>query len=261
MMGWTQLHLEPSRLRAPDSFATEPGIGPDGAHMPATLYSLQHGKGAAGDDVCARVARRVAELVDRVDGISVEKDDRRQLFELLLTDSNRTPHYARSLSDGTLRFLALAILDEDPAFRPLLCLEEPENGIHPARIPAMLQLLHDIAVDTSQPVGDGNPLRQILINTHSPLVVGEVEEDALLVADAIELQEPGEKVRSTALRLLPLSGTWRAKQAGATAVSRGKLLEYLSPPREPHPDAKKRVIDRPEVQMELFGGDDVHAAE
>ena len=47
-------------------------------------------------------------------------------------------HAARALSDGTLRFLALAILELDLTPRGLLCFEEPENGIHPERIPAML---------------------------------------------------------------------------------------------------------------------------
>ena len=52
-----------------------------------------------------------------------------------------TPHPAWALSDGTLRFLALAVLEMDPETQGLLCLEEPENGIHPARIPAILELL------------------------------------------------------------------------------------------------------------------------
>jgi predicted ATPase len=250
MMSWTQLRLEPSKLRAPDPFATEPGITSNGAHMPATLYALQHGQGGAGADIYARVARRVADLVDRVDGLSVEKDDRRQQFELLLTDRSRTPHYARSLSDGTLRFLALAILDEDPAFRPLVCLEEPENGIHPTRIPAMLQLLRDIAVDTSLPVSEDNPLRQVLINTHSPWVVGGVESADLLVADSIT--QIGEDGQTAALRLSALSGTWRAR-AGEHVLSRGRLLEYLSPPPDPPPDGPQRIFDRPEVQLDLFG--------
>jgi hypothetical protein len=38
-------------------------------------------------------------------------------------------------------------------------MEEPENGIHPERIGAMLTLLQDIAVDPTEPVGDDNPLR------------------------------------------------------------------------------------------------------
>jgi hypothetical protein len=117
----------------------------------------------------------------------------------------------------------------------------------------MLQLLRDIAVDATRPVGDDNPLRQVLINTHSPLVVGEVESDELLLAEPTEVRTGG--VESTTLRLSPLSGTWRAKLDGAQPVARGKLLEYLSPPRESPPGSPRRVLDRPEVQLALFGDD------
>ena len=40
MAGWTQLQLEPSALRAPDGFTAPRSVGPDGAHLPATLYDL-----------------------------------------------------------------------------------------------------------------------------------------------------------------------------------------------------------------------------
>ena len=74
------------------------------------------------------------------------------LLTLVVTDRDRTAHPARALSDGTLRFLALAVIDLDPEGERLLCLEEkPENGIHPERIPAMLELLQDISVDADEP--------------------------------------------------------------------------------------------------------------
>ena len=40
MMGWTQFQLEPSALRAPDSFHASRRIAPNGANLPATLYGL-----------------------------------------------------------------------------------------------------------------------------------------------------------------------------------------------------------------------------
>ena len=46
-----------------------------------------------------------------------------------------------ALSDGSLRFFALSVFALDPHETGLICLEELENGIHPARIPAMIRLL------------------------------------------------------------------------------------------------------------------------
>ena len=50
----------------------------------------------------------------------------------------------------------------------------------------MLRLLQDIATDTDSPVDEENPLRQVIINTHSPSVVLQTPEDSLLVAELVE---------------------------------------------------------------------------
>ena len=42
--------------------------------------------------------------------------------------------YGRSLSDGMLRYIALVLMLVDVQDRAVLCIEEPENGIHPSRV-------------------------------------------------------------------------------------------------------------------------------
>ena len=54
-------------------------------------------------------------------------------------------------------------------FTPLT--EEPQNGIHPFRIQAIAQLLKDLSSDFSD---NQSPLRQVIINTHSPVLVNEI---------------------------------------------------------------------------------------
>ena len=79
----------------------------------------------------ARVANRLSQLVENVRRVSVDVDEKRQLFNIVMTDRHDTEHIASALSDGTLRFLALTVMEADPKSRRLLCLEEPENGMHP----------------------------------------------------------------------------------------------------------------------------------
>ena len=52
--------------------------------------------------------------------------------------------YGRSLSDGTLRYIALVLMLVDVQDRAVLCIEEPENGIHPSRVPNLAELLRRI---------------------------------------------------------------------------------------------------------------------
>ena len=267
MASWIQLQLEPSALRAPDSFTTLPGIGPNGAHLPATLYALaqqaERDHRGGSEDVYARVANRLYQLVDNVRRVSVDVDEKRQLLSIVMTDRHGTEHIASALSDGTLRFLALAVMEAEPQSRRLICLEEPENGMHPMRIAEVIELLTELAVDVDEPVDKNNPLRQVIINTHSPSVVACVDDDALLLARSGTGAWNGAEASRISVR--HLSRTWRDTMAtGEPAVStspegmrmtRGDLLAYLNPlaalTAEGRAGTTSRVIEREDLQMLL----------
>ena len=180
MESWQLLQLEPAALRQPDEFSAVSHFRSDGRHLPANLSRLATKENAA--QVYSQVANRLSELIENVRGIRVDRDEKRELLTLMMKGADGTELPARALSDGTLRFLALAVLELDPETPGVICLEEPENGIHPDRIPAMLRLLQDIATDPEEPADDTNPLRQVIVNTHSPSVVMAVPDDSLLLA-------------------------------------------------------------------------------
>ena len=260
MQSWRLLQLEPSSLREPDGFNAPTKLGMDGSHLSATLYHLaRRGNGGAGGTTSAtrtmapgneshiygQIASRLSGLIDDVYEVWVDRDEKREILTLHVTDRGRTSHPARGLSDGTLRFLALAVLELDPEAKGLLCLEEPENGIHPQRIPAMIELLEEIAVDTNTPISMDNPLRQVIINTHSPVVVAQVPEDSLLVAELKEDVRSHKRFKKVSFSCLP--ETWRAKVPGSPSiVPLGKLLSYLNPvgPEEPEDEPSRYQDDR-----------------
>ena len=260
MQSWRLLQLEPSALREPDNFSASPGMAFTGAHLPVTLFNLANmpinSQKQKDTSIYDQVSFNLNQLLDDVRSVRVVRDVQRELYTLEVSDSYGTFHPARSLSDGTLRFLALAALKVDPKSTGLLCLEEPENGIHPERIPAILGLLQEIAVDPFQPVSSDNPLRQVIVNTHSPAVVLLVNEDSLIVSHLKEMRKNGKSFKVATFSWL--SGTWRASaELGVKAISPGKLLSYLDPFRSEEklePDRResykrKRVKDRPEFQL------------
>jgi len=209
-------------------------------------------------DIYARVANRLSELINDVRKVWVDRDEKRELYTLNVTDRGGTSHPARALSDGTLRFLALAVLDLDPQSQGVICLEEPENGIHPQRIPAMLTLLRDIATNVDESIGDDNPLRQVIINTHSPAVVMQVPDDSLLVAESKEMVSKGRRFGRVVFSGLPQ--TWRENVPDALLpVAKGTLISYLnSVPRIVDEEGtistrqgEKRVADRSDLQLML----------
>jgi predicted ATPase len=260
MESWRILQLEPSALRKPDEINASPHLSINGAHLPASLYRLAHTAVVHSKDqesmidpdfIYSKVANRLTTLIGDVRKVWVDRDEKRETLTLQVTGIDGTDHPARSLSDGTLRFLALSVLELDVTAQGLVCLEEPENGIHPERIPAMLHLLQDIATDPDEPVDETNPLRQVIVNTHSPAVVSEVSDDSLLVAETREDFRDGKRFKGVSFSCL--SDTWRTKAPEKPSiVSKGKLMAYLNPASPPKPKEERRlrrVVDRDDLQM------------
>jgi predicted ATPase len=72
---------------------------------------------------------------------------------------------ATRLSDGTLRYLCLLAILCDPTPPPLICIEEPELGLHPDILPKVAELLIKASERT-----------QLIVTTHSDILVDAMTE-------------------------------------------------------------------------------------
>lgn len=223
MQSWHRLSLEPSAMRAPDGFTAPQEMDANGAHLAAALWRIAHtSTDRQPEDVYARVANRLSDLLGaRVADVRVDRDLVREVFTLHVDEGGGRHLPARALSEGTLRFLALCVLLEDPTRAGLVCMEEPENGIHPDNIAAMMELVRDLAVDANRAPDEENPLRQVIVNTHSPSVVQLCDPEDLVFA---RLTTP-----SRGVRLHAYENSWRTR-SGASSFSRLDALPYLTPP-------------------------------
>lgn len=77
---------------------------------------------------------------------------------------------ARSVSDGTLRFLGLVVALLTVPTGAMLVLEEPDVGLHPSRVHLLARLLEETA---------RRRRIQILATTHSPQLLAQLSESAL----------------------------------------------------------------------------------
>lgn len=230
MQSWRLLALEPSAMRRPNRYQDEQRITVNGGHLPGALFRLaarMEKEGHGDEALYAELATRLGELV-AVSDVRVIRDEERRLLTLQVREDSGIVLPASSLSDGTLRFLTLAIMSLDPESRGVVCMEEPENGIHPARMEAMVSLLHDLAVDVDIEPSDENPLRQVVVATHSPAFVRLQNPEDLVFAVEAKVRSPRERPVST-LRCQPLDGTWRAQES-KRSVGLATILAYLTEP-------------------------------
>jgi len=77
---------------------------------------------------------------------------------------------ATRLSDGTLRYLCLLAILCHPTPPPLICIEEPELGLHPDALAKLAELMRDASTRT-----------QLIITTHSDILVDEFTDEPELV--------------------------------------------------------------------------------
>ena len=82
------------------------------------------------------------------------------------------PIPATRLSDGTLRYLFLMALLLDPTPPPLICVEEPEIGLHPDILPTIAEML----IEASQRT-------QLIVTTHSDALVSALSPESVLVCE------------------------------------------------------------------------------
>jgi predicted ATPase len=84
---------------------------------------------------------------------------------------------ASSLSDGTLRFICLATLLLQPDLPPLILLDEPELGLHPAAVTLLASLLSSASTST-----------QVLVATQSVTLVNQFEPEQVWAVDREDRQ-------------------------------------------------------------------------
>lgn len=225
MASWRTLLLEPSAMRAPSFYSDDRSIDARGGNLAATLERLRRAEDKPGGTF-SEITNGLAELIDDVLELRIRDEEKTETFTLEARTKGGVFHPARSLSDGTLRFLVLSALKADTAAEGVICLEEPENGIHPSRIPAMVRLIRDIAVDPEEPIGEDNPLRQVLINTHSPKVLTEVGATDFVFLDSVITAKTSSRGQVVAVSAPPRGWRIKSKAPLTRELAPGQIRDY-----------------------------------
>ena len=164
--GVRYIQLNSVAMRQPAQATRPTTLDLDGTNLARVVGQLQKSrKGAAAID---RWISHLRYALDDLEGIhwASRQPDNAEYLELIFKGGLKCPAWL--LSDGTLRMLALTLPAFIPGAEGLYMVEEPENGIHPHALEITLRALQAI------------PSAQVLVATHSPLVVQQVGVSSLL---------------------------------------------------------------------------------
>jgi predicted ATPase len=198
---WVRSHLEGWRLyHVHDTSSSSPMrktakvndnqfLRADGSNLASFLYFLRE-RHYDSYNLIQRTVQRVAPFFDdfQLKPLNLKPDD----IQLEWRHKRSSDQYfdASSLSDGTLRFVALATLFLQPsAYRPsVILVDEPELGLHPYAIEMLASLMRQASVDT-----------QLVVSTQSSLLLDHFKPDDVLVANRVDDGTQLERLKSEQL--------------------------------------------------------------
>jgi predicted ATPase len=190
----------PQRADLPDDFLLE-----DASNLGLILNDLQN-RSATRQVLLGKFRQcyeSVEEITTKVQGGTV------QIF--VHEKGLNQPIPATRLSDGTLRYLCLLTLLCHPTPPPLLCIEEPELGLHPDILTTVAELL----VEASQRT-------QLIVTTHSDALVSALTDtpESVLVFEHDDTGTHLRRLEATRLKQwfekYSLGELWRMGEIGGT---------------------------------------------
>lgn len=161
---WYLSYFVPNAARTLPAAGAQRWLDREGGNVGNVLQYYQRQLPDQFDAILARLAKAIPGLKKITPKTS---DDKRLLLEFDETGYN-DPFYQQSMSDGTLKMLAYALLMEDPTPRPFIGIEEPENGLY-------VRLVERLASQFSERTTGPKARTQMLVTTHSPYFVDALQ--------------------------------------------------------------------------------------
>ncbi len=188
----------PQQTDLPNDFLAE-----DGSNLALVLNRFR-----TRADTKAAVLEKLRVLYDGIDDFDIVVEG--GTVQLFLHEGRITVPATR-LSDGTLRYLGLLAILCHPAPPPLVCIEEPELGLHPDVLPTIAELLREASTRT-----------QIIATTHSDALLDAFTDapEAVVVTERTNGSTSFRRLRQAELAAwlqnYSLGGLWLRGGLGGT---------------------------------------------
>jgi predicted ATPase len=204
--GWQFLNVDLGAIREPHRDERATRLDGRAANLASVLRTLRNSDPSG----LERILDNLRDLLHHVTSVDTSVEHGRVM--LLLTEHPfDTPFDTLAVSDGTLRLLALLTALETMPEHGILCIEEPEHGLHPLVFGPLLDVLREYCPP--------HETRQVLLTTHSPDLIDAAKPNEVVVverdaAGATEFRRlPKQQLRKW-LRDFRLGELWRMRQIG-----------------------------------------------
>lgn len=158
-------NVDPSSAKVASDVARDHRLSERGENLANVLWHQHQGRQVDSLDRVQSSVRRAVPGFERVE--PVETFDGRVGLRFVET-SNSNGFNARHVSDGTVKFVAYALLLNESDRHPLLCVEEPENYLYPTLLGSLIEEIRYYTREEDA---------QVLVATHSPDLLNATDPD------------------------------------------------------------------------------------
>jgi predicted ATPase len=206
MRSWRFLQLDPAAVRTPSPAFASDRLQPDGGNLAFVLHQIDVATGdrSGAASALADISADLAHIIPGLRDVEVRQNVENRRWEIWFRTVEESPYPASVASDGTLRVLALLAALYDPARPGMICFEEPENGVQPTRLRDLVRYLRELVQEQLGVANADEPLTQLLLATHSPVVLTALGNDDVVFTDMVSAVEPAQSTVLRRTRMRPV---------------------------------------------------------
>jgi hypothetical protein len=157
-------------VRLPALLRPTTRLSANGANLSAVLHTFKERQRGTWEEILESLHTAYPEFRDiRIPGEGGDGKVVLRWFELPYEKEGVSANF---LSDGTLKFLCLIAILKSPDPPALICIDEPELGLHPDWIKLVAELMQSAAART-----------QLIVATHSPQIVAKLDPEQVIVTE------------------------------------------------------------------------------
>jgi predicted ATPase len=205
---WYLCYFTPDAARVPPLIGPQKHLSRSGSNLANVIQYWEREHKGRLDDMLNRVLGKVLGI--RKIETHPTEDGRLLLrfFEQAHPDqTEHKPFYASQMSDGMLKLTAYLLLLGDPQPPPLVCFEEPENGLYHRLLGAFVEEIRRHAEESGG--------AQFFITTHQPYLVDALHPNEVWILDkgadtfaTVRRADDDPIVRSMVAEGMPLGALW-----------------------------------------------------
>lgn len=143
----------------------------DGSNLASILYKIKNNSDERYYNTIKNIIRSIIPFFK---DFHLQPEENGRIYLKWSECCNEKLFNAHHLSDGTLRMIALTVLFNQPQLPPIIIIDEPELGLHPAAIHKLAGLIDSVS-----------HLSQIIICTQSPELISCFHPEDIIVTERV----------------------------------------------------------------------------